>query len=429
MSNVRGRWQILTLDDLVEDGRPICYGVLKPGEFALDGVPLVRIVDLVNDQVASGGLHRISRFLDAEFQRSKLLGGEVLVSIQGTIGRVAIAPKELSGANISRTIARIAVNRSVKAGFLSQWLRSPHGQRALADSVLGTTRDSLNIGILKRIRLAVPPISEQQNIVEILNTADEAIRLTERLIAKLELTKQGLLGDLLTRGIDELGNLRNESADPDQFCNTSLGHLPKGWAVVPIREVAESVTSGSRAWAAYYAESGALFLRIGNLTRKHINLRLAAKSFVRPPMNAELRRTAALPGDVLISITADLGIIGVVPDSFGEAYVNQHIALVRPTSRALGRWIGYFLSSQRAQAQFAMLNDAGAKAGLNLPAVGRLKIGLPRSVDERERIVAILDAHESEIVAYQASLSKLRSMKQGLMDDLLTGRVRAGVPP
>src|SRR5260370_6149096 len=143
-------------------------------------------------------------------------------------------------------------------------------------------------------------------------------------------------------------------------------------------------------------------------------------------MNAELMRTAVRPGDVLISITADLGIIGVVPDSFGEAYVNQYIALVRPTSRALGRWIGYFLSSHRAQAQFAMLNDAGAKAGLNLPAVGRLKIGLPRIVDERERIVAILDAHESEIVAHQTSLAKLRSVKQGLMDDLLTGRVRVG---
>ena len=257
-----------------------------------------------------------------------------------------------------------------------------------------------------------------------MDAVDEATRSTERLIAKLEHVKQGLLRDLLTCGIDELGNLRDASFNPGQFCHTSLGLLPKEWAVVPISDVAESVTSGSRAWAAYYAESGALFLRIGNLTRKHIDLRLNARSFVRPPINAELRRTAVQPADVLISITADLGMIGVVSGSLGEAYVNQHIALVRPASRALGRWIGYFLSSYRAQAQFAMLNDAGAKAGLNLPAVGELKIGLPRSADERERIVAILDAHESEIVTHQASLAKLRSIKQGLMDDLLTGRVR-----
>ena len=212
MSKLREGWQICPLGDLVVDGRPICYGVLKPGEFVADGVPLVRIVDIVNEQVGLDGLYRISATLDAEFQRSKLQGGEVLVSIQGTIGRVAVAPQELSGANISRTIARIAVNSFVTAEFLSQWLRSPYGQKVLDESVLGTTRDSLNIGVLRRIRLAVPPVYEQRRIAEILDTADKAIWSTEQLIAKLEQVKQGVLSDLLAR---EASGWRTSNVDSE----------------------------------------------------------------------------------------------------------------------------------------------------------------------------------------------------------------------
>lgn len=87
---------------------------------------------------------------------------------------------------------------------------------------------------------------------------------------------------------------------------------------------AELVTSGSRGWARYYSDEGALFLRIGNLTRDHINMRFDDIVLVNPPKSSEGKRTSVKTGDLLISITADLGIIAVIPTGFGEAYVNQH---------------------------------------------------------------------------------------------------------
>lgn len=97
--------ELRPLGRLVQSDRPICYGVLKRSDHAADGVPLVRITDLEDGRVVGDSLFRISHELDTEFGRSRLRGGELLLSIQGTIGRLAIAPQTLRGANISRTIA------------------------------------------------------------------------------------------------------------------------------------------------------------------------------------------------------------------------------------------------------------------------------------------------------------------------------------
>jgi type I restriction enzyme S subunit len=188
--------------------------------------------------------------------------------------------------------------------------------------------------------------------------------------------------------------------------------------------VSEFVTSGSRGWARYYSTDGAIFLRIGNLTRRHINFRLDDLVFVSPPQSSEGKRTAVETGDLLISITADLGIIGIVPSDFDEAYVNQHIALVRLMKEEVSpRFIGWFLSSQGGQTQFESFNESGAKAGLNLPTIKRLIV--PKmNPTEQERIAAILDSAAESIKDYERQLVKLRYSKAGLMQDLLTGKKR-----
>ena len=264
---------------------------------------------------------------------------------------------------------------------------------------------------------------EQSKIAEVLSTVDRAIEQTEALIAKQQRIKTGLMQDLLTRGIDEHGNLRSEQTH--EFKDSPLGRIPVEWDIASLGSVAESVTSGSRGWAKYYREEGALFIRIGNLTREHINLRLDDLVFVQPPESAEGLRTAVQEGDLLISVTADLGIIGVVPKGFVEGYVNQHIALgrLRPADVS-ARFVGWFLSSQEGRAQFDRLNESGAKAGLNLPTVRSLLFPRPDDVDEQLRITVAIDACVRTADQHACSLQKLRALKQGLMQDLLTGNRR-----
>jgi type I restriction enzyme S subunit len=156
----------------------------------------------------------------------------------------------------------------------------------------GTTFLEISSRDFSSIVVPLPSLLEQRRIAEILDAADEAIRQTERLIAKLKAVKAGLLYDLLTRGLDEHGHLRDPQAHPEQFKDSVLGRIPREWAFVHLYEIAEKITSGSRGWAAYYSDQGPLFLRIGNLTREHINLRLDNTVHVQPPSGSEGARTA-----------------------------------------------------------------------------------------------------------------------------------------
>ena len=226
---------------------------------------------------------------------------------------------------------------------------------------------------------------EQELIKDILDTIDSAIIETDAAIEKLLAVRIGLTESLLTFGISGRGRARSIT-DVEE---TSLGPVPKSWSRGTLSSIAETITSGSRGWAKYYSETGAKFLRIGNLTRKHINLRLDDIVYVTPPKDQEGSRTTVHENDLLISITADIGIIGSIPADFGEAYVNQHISLVRlKESEVNPRWPAHFLSSRRSQIVFQKLNDQGAKAGINLPAVGMIQIPY-RLVQSRTRLRSV----------------------------------------
>jgi len=243
-------------------------------------------------------------------------------------------------------------------------------------------------------------IREQRRITEILDALDDQIAESTCLIAKELSLREGVLR--------QLSNL--------YFHATTMSTLA---------QVSLLITSGSRGWAGYYADHGALFVRIGNLTREHINLRLDDCVFVQVPKTSEGSRAALTPGDILISITADLGIIGMVPEDLGEAYINQHVALIRVWPEVNPRWVAHMLASELGQRQFQLANDSGAKAGLNLPAVGRVQVPIPRR-DAQDRLTGMLDESDGNIRRHRGEIAKWLLLKEGLMEDLLTGRVRVG---
>jgi type I restriction enzyme S subunit len=155
-----------------------------------------------------------------------------------------------------------------------------------------------------------------------------------------------------------------------------------------------------------------------------VNFRWDSVQHVSLGNNTEGTRTKLEENDILISITADLGIIGVIPKWNFDAYINQHIALARcDMTQVNARFLAHYLASTLGQKQFEMLNDAGAKAGLNLPTIRRLKVYLPGD-DEQKAIKASLDKVDQQVVTIEKDLFKYRSIKSGLMQDLLTGKVR-----
>jgi len=247
-----------------------------------------------------------------------LPAGSVVLSSRAPIGYVALPTVPFCTNQGCKTI-------KLKNGFHSEFVyyNVLFNIEKLKNLGEGTTFAEISKAALATVALPFPTSPpEQAKIAEILSTVDRAIEQTEALIAKQQRIKTGLMQDLLTRGIDEHGKIRCEETHP--FKDSPLGRIPAEWEVGDLDARAELVTSGSRGWARYYSDEGALFLRIGNLTRDHINMRFDDIVLVNPPKSSEGKRTSVKTGDLLISITADSGIIAVIPTGFGEAYVNQH---------------------------------------------------------------------------------------------------------
>jgi type I restriction enzyme S subunit len=192
------------------------------------------------------------------------------------------------------------------------------------------------------------------------------------------------------------------------------------WEVSTIGDSKPFVTSGSRGWAPFYSENGDLFVRITNLLRDSIYLDLTVSKYVQlPPGVNEGVRTQLKEHDVLISITADIGLIGYVDKCVSSpAYINQHIALVRFDEEQLcGKYVAYFLASEKTQKLFRASTDTGTKAGMSLIGIQKIEIMFP-GLPEQQKIADFLSSVDELLAAQARKVDALKTYKKGLMQQL-----------
>ena len=196
------------------------------------------------------------------------------------------------------------------------------------------------------------------------------------------------------------------------------------WEKTTIGAKSEIVTSGSRDWAQYYSDSGDKFIRMTNLVRNGINLDLSDLRFVQLPVGSnEGKRTSLEKGDILISITAELGKLGWIPEGLGTAYINQHTALVRMKNTLDSKFVAYALSTEKYNNKLNSLNDSGAKAGLNLGTIRSFELTIP-SKPEQTQIASFLSAVDEKISQLTQKLELLSQYKQGMMQKLFSQQIR-----
>jgi type I restriction enzyme S subunit len=210
--------------------------------------------------------------------------------------------------------------------------------------------------------------------------------------------------------------------------NTSkLPALPDGWAWCTTDALFSYVTSGSRGWAQHYSVEGPLFLRIGNLDHDSIRLDLKDIQRVKPPAGAEGTRTKVENGDILVSITADVGMIAVAPPSLGEAYINQHVALARPVLGICREYLAWYLASRDGgQKQFRRLQRDATKVGLGLDDIRAVPVPLP-PLAEQESIVAEVERRLSVIqeleATVEANLTRADRLRQSILGQAFSGKL------
>lgn len=246
---------------------------------------------------------------------------------------------------------------------------------------------------------AIPTNHEQRCIAEILDTVDEAIRKTEQVITKLQQMKQGLLHDLLTRGIDENGELRDPERHPEQFKDSPLGRVPMAWTATCVGNV-------------FHVGSG---MAPGRFRSDHGKYQLVGA-------NGPIARCTATnfgPG----YIVGRVGAAGAVNMVRERVWASDNTLTVSPTSM-LDFEFGFNLLRQTKPWELATKNAQPLVTQTNLAA---LEVAVP-PMDEQLRLREVLASWDTREKKEVDERRKLRVLKQGLMDDLLTGRLRVPVP-
>lgn len=193
-----------------------------------------------------------------------------------------------------------------------------------------------------------------------------------------------------------------------------------------IRELSLFVTSGSRGWAKYYADTGARFIRISDLTRDSIALKNDSIQYVDLPNIAEGKRSRLIQGDVLVSITADLGSIALIPPDIGEAYVNQHIAMIRFKNAIQSEYMAWYLKSDYGQKDLLKNKRGGGKLGLGLDDIRDTYVPLIpdyvalKTVRKIEYQLGYCNQIEK---AVDTALHQAKAIRQGILKKAFEGRL------
>ncbi|WP_177136698.1 restriction endonuclease subunit S [Hydrogenophaga aromaticivorans] len=148
------------LSALVEPERGITYGIVQRGEDCEEGIPVLRIRDLADEEIDIAKLKRTSPEVSAQYRRTILRGGEIAISIRGTVGRCCIVTSALAGGNVSREIALVPLQSRVSPVFVQQVIRSTSVQRLIADDVKGVAQSGINLEDLRQLRVVQPPAEE-----------------------------------------------------------------------------------------------------------------------------------------------------------------------------------------------------------------------------------------------------------------------------
>ena len=329
----------------------------------------------------------------AEYARSKariLPKRSVLVTCIGIIGKVAV--NEMECAFNQQINAIIPDEKICHYKFLGYALLAK--RKMIQDMANAPVVPILNKSQFSNVKIKVPSIKEQLRMVSCLETVDKLIDKRKQEIEKLdELVK--------SRFIEMFGDLVINS---------------KNYPIRKLSDYIDSLTSGSRGWAKYFDDNGKeWFITIKNVKDGKILMDNMQK--ISPPNNAEARRTKVKNGDLLISITADLGRTAVVSDDIEKhgAYINQHLTCVRLNKNTVNpKYISFYLESEAGKRQFEAKNQSAVKAGLNFNAIKNLLIVVP-SLEEQNQFVDFRENIDKSKLAIQKSMDDLETLKKSLM--------------
>jgi len=408
---------------------PPCYGVLVP-DFDPDGVPMLRITDMEHEFIDASGLVTISPSLSAQYARTIVQVGDVVLSLVGTIGKAFEISPKLAGVNLSRAVARIQLGSNTLPRYLCWIFQSCEFTHFIDLVCKGTAQRVLNLSDLNAFSFTFPSYSEQCAISRFLDheTAriDALIEEQQRLIELLKEKRQAVISHAVTKGLDPAVPMKDSGVE-------WLGEVPAHWRAVRLRHcLVDALTYGANEPSDEANLEHPRYIRITDLNDDGT---LSAETYKSlPPEKAEPYMLEE--GDVLFARSgATVGKSFLYSREYGPACYAGYLIRARVNKRALIPMYLWMCTQSRQYEQF--IGESNIQATIqNVSAekYGNMWIALPE-IEEQERILAELEIQLSQFKSLMetsvGALVLLQERRSALISAAVTGKidVRGWQPP
>ncbi|MCE2959152.1 MAG: restriction endonuclease subunit S [Akkermansiaceae bacterium] len=409
-----------------------------PGDWGTDGTPEDGVPVLRSTNFRNNGSLNYTDLVYRKIEKSRLAKrqvtrGSVLIEKSGggpsqPAGRVVYCDSDFSG-TASNFVEVVKIKEEFNPQYIAFLLyRLYHDGLVLKYQQQTTGIINFKLNEYADEQISLPSSKpEQTKIAEILSTVDRAIDQTEALIAKQQRLKTGLMQDLLTRGIDEHGNLRSEQTH--KFKDSPLGRIPVEWEFTNFGRVLsqsgghiQTGPFGSQLHSDEYVSEGVPVVMPQDINRGMISTIKIAR--ITEPRANSLLRHRMHQGDLVFARRGDLSRCAVIRDSEEGWLCGTGCLLMRPPTKVLSpRWTSETYQFFTTQLQVDINAVGSTMPNLNTGILSSLQLALP-SITEQKRIEERLNAAEDDESRVTTTLNKLHSLKTALMQDLLTGRKR-----
>ena len=414
LGEIPEEWKVLNIEECAND---IFLGLTSKVDYVeSDGIPLIRASDISKGSLNFSEVRYISlKQHESLTKYRKVEKGDILVSKSGTLGTCCIVnvDKEFS---IYESIIAIKTKKNIlNSKYLLQLLKDNYTLSRMLNNKVGGAVGHLNLKTFKQLLIVVPTIEEQEKIASILSTVDEEIDNVDALIEKNKELKKGLMQTLLTKGIGHT-----------KFKKTEIGEIPEEWEVKAFSELyAEKIRdfgSFSTTKLVKYVESGVPYLRSENFRENKIIL--DSVSYITNEVDELLDKSYVYNGNILFTKIGNIGCASVYRGELGQrCNSNATIAKIKIDENLYdSNYIVYFLNSIQCKKQY-IGNIISTPPRINMGEINKFKISIP-TLQEQQKIALILSEVDDKIEQYKNKKEKLEELKKGLMQKLLTGKIR-----
>ena len=406
-------WNISKLSEITElitkGATPMTYGF----DFEDEGINFIKVENIMESgKIDKNSLLKISEECNNKLSRSKIQKGDILMSIAGTLGRTAIISEEVIPANTNQALAIIRLKKINNVDYINKTLSSSYIKKHI--NMIGTVGAQPNLS-LKQIgdfNILLPSIKEQEKIASILSTVDEQIDNVDALIEKNKELKKGLMQTLLTKGIGHT-----------KFKKTEIGEVPSEWYIKSIDEITKEVYRYPTYYGIEYVEEGIAEIR-GELLNDDASIKKESFRYISEKTAKKFPRTKLEGGDIVISVRGTIGKVGYITEELAGSNITANLLRVSMNRNIMNEhFVKQLFLSDIMKRKFDEITTATTIKTFKVPEFKQIILAIPTK-DEQDKIASILLEVDKKIEEHENKKQKLEELKKGLMQQLLTGRIR-----